>query len=270
MTPTWPSTAAGTDPAIAANSALICGWLRRSRLEPAAASWVLRGSIVIAAQCASARVPGDVDYLLPGDATTFDPAAIERAVRSLCAKPDDTTVLRVETCEVIWGESASPGLRVFLRGDVGDVRDHDLQADIAVGDPMCVPPLPIMIAGVGEVLACARETLFGWKLHGLAEFGRGKWRAKDLFDLDLLWRHGGLDRAALRAAVALAFSSRDLPLSALDDFRTRPTWGQSLGGNRKWRVLRKAHPQITDDQTVTRDRLRAALDDLLGPSGRDP
>jgi hypothetical protein len=272
MTPTWPSIAAGTeasvDAARAANSALICGWLRRSRQEPAAAAWVLRGSIVIAAQCPGARVPGDVDYLLAGDATTFDAAAIERVVRAVCARPDDasdgaTTALRVESCEVIWGETASPGLRVFLRGDAGDVRDHALQADLAVGDPMCVPPRPLAIATVGDVLACAPETLFGWKVHGLAEFGRGRWRAKDLYDLDVMWRHARLDRAATRAAVELAFSSRALPLAALDDFRARPTWGQSPGGNRKWRVLRKANPQITDDQTATRERVRAALDELL-------
>jgi hypothetical protein len=209
---------------------------------------VLRGSIVTAALCPGARVPGDIDYLVPGDATSFDALAIERVVRSIDP--------RVERAEIIWGETQSPGLRVFLDG---------FQVDLAVGDPMCVPPRPLPIAGVGDILACAPETLFGWKLHGLAELGRGRWRAKDLFDLDLLWRHARLDRAATRAAVALAFSSRVLPLSALDDFRTRPTWGQSTGGNRKWRALRKAHPQITDDQTATRDRVRAAVDELLSP-----
>jgi hypothetical protein len=234
MTPTWPSTAAGTDPLVA--------WLRRAVDVP----WVLRGSIVTAVLCPGARAPNDVDYLAPGDASTFDPAALERTVRALTD---------VERSEVIWGETLTPGLRVFVAG---------FQIDIAVGDPMCVPPRRLAIAGVGDVLACAPETLFGWKTHGLAEFGRGKWRAKDLYDLDLLWRHVALDRAATRAAIALAFSSRALPLSALDDFRTRPTWGQSFGGNRKWRALRKAHPQIADDQTVTRDRVRAALDELLG------
>jgi hypothetical protein len=262
MTPTWPSTAAGTD--------LLVAWLRRTVAEPALSSWVLRGSIVTAASCPGARDPGDVDYLAPGDGASFDAAAIERTVRAVCARPVAGSVLEVEKTEVIWGESATPGLRAFVVGDVDDERRRRFQIDIAVGDPMCVAPRPLAIAGVGDVLACAPETLFGWKLHGLAEFGRGKWRAKDLYDLDLLWRHGGLDRAATRAAVALAFSSRSLALAALDDFRTRPTWGQSLGGNRKWRVLRKAHPQITDDQTVTRDRVRVALDGLLGPSGRGP
>lgn len=267
MTATWPSTAAGTD---AATAALMCAWLRRARQEPALASWVLRGSVVIAAQCAGGRVPGDVDYLLPGDGTDLDAGAIADLVRATCARPDEGTRLTVESTEVIWAESATPGVRVFLRGDAGDVRDHRLQADLAAGDPMCVPPRPLAILGVGEVLACAPETLLGWKLHGLAEYGRGKWRAKDLFDADLLWRAVHLERAGARAAVELAFSSRALPLSALDDFRTRPTWGQSSGGNRKWRVLRKQHAHIADDQTVTRDRVRGALDELLGPVTPSP
>ncbi len=241
MTPTWPSIAAGTDPLVA--------WLRRAAREPALSSWVLRGSIVTAVLCPGARTPADVDYLAPGDATTFDAAAIERAVRAIAD---------VERSEVIWGETATPGLRLFVDG---------FQLDVAVGDPMCVPPRTLAIAGIGDVLACAPETLFGWKVHGLAEFGRGRWRAKDLYDLDLLWRHAPLDRAATRAAIELAFSSRALPLAALDDFRVRLTWGQSAGGNRKWRSLRKAHPQVADDQTLTRDRVRAALDALLGPSG---
>ena len=128
---------------------------------------------------------------------------------------------------------------------------------------MCVPPRPIPIAGVGDVLACAPETLFGWKLHGLCEFGRGRWRAKDLFDLDLLWRAGALDVDACRAAVTLAFGSRALPLSALDDFRARPSWGLSRGGVRKWRSLSRTHPAI-DDFVVNRERVRAAVATLLG------
>jgi hypothetical protein len=127
---------------------------------------------------------------------------------------------------------------------------------------MCVPPRPIAVADVGDVLACAPEMLFGWKLHGLCEFGPGKWRAKDLFDLDLLWRHARLDREATRAAVALAFGSRQLTLTALDDFRTRDSWGRSRGGVRKWRALTAAHPGV-DDFHAVRARVRAALDEIL-------
>ncbi|HWO21477.1 MAG TPA: nucleotidyl transferase AbiEii/AbiGii toxin family protein [Kofleriaceae bacterium] len=253
MTRTWPSTAAGTD-----HAAALAGWLRRARGGP---PWVVRGSIVTAALCPGARPPADVDYLAPGDGASFDAAAMEREVRAIAAVADELP-LEIEATEVIWAETATPGLRARVRA--GTVR---FQIDLAVGDPMCVPPRPISVAGVGDVLACAPETLFGWKLHGLCEFGPGRWRAKDLFDLDLLWRHAGLDLAATRAAVELAFGSRALPLAALDDFRTRDTWGRSRGGVRKWRALAKAHAAV-DDFFATRARVRAAVDALLGP--REP
>lgn len=253
MTPTWPSTAAGTEPRTAA----LVGWLRRAAGEPATAAWVLRGSLVTAALCPGARAPADVDYALPGDRTTFDAAALERVVRAVCARPDAATTLAFASAEIIFEETLSPGLRAHLVGD-----GVAFQLDLAVGDPMAVPPRPIALAGVGDVLACAPETLVGWKLHGLCEYGPGKWRAKDLYDLDLLWRHAVIDPAACRAAVALAFSSRNLPVSALDDFRTRPTWGLSRGGVRKWRAFRTKVP-TADDFLLVRERVRAAVATLL-------
>ncbi len=263
MTPTWPSIAAGTDGANApaVRSALICGWLRRAIAEPAASAWILRGSIVTAVLCPGARTPGDVDYLVPGDATTFDPSAMEDAVRTVCDARDAETSFSLVSAEVIWGESKSPGLRAHVRGDTGAALGR-FQVDLAVGDPMCVPPVMLTIGGVGDVRAVAPETLFAWKLHGLAEFGPGKWRAKDLFDLDVLWRHAALDRGRTVAAVELAFASRDLGLAALDDFRTRPSWGLSRGGARKWRTLGRANP-MCDELVATRDRVRAAVEDLL-------
>ena len=248
MTRTWPSTAAGTD-----HAAALAGWLRRARGGP---PWVVRGSIVTAALCPGARPPADVDYLAPGDGSSFDAAAIEREVRAIAAVADPVP-LEIEGAEVIWGETVSPGLRAHARA--GTVR---FQIDLAVGDPMCLPPRPIAVAGVGEVLACAPETLFAWKLHGLCEHGTGRWRAKDLFDLDLLWRHAGLDVARVRDAVALAFASRGLALGELDDFRTRDSWGTSRGGVRKWRALGKAYPGLEDFFAI-RARVRAAVDALL-------
>jgi Nucleotidyl transferase AbiEii toxin, Type IV TA system len=235
MTRTWPSTAAGTE-----HAAALAGWLRRARGGP---PWVARGSIVTAALCPGARPPADVDYLVPGDGASFDAAALEREVRAIAAVPDEIP-LEIERAEVIWAETATPGLRAHARAGTRTgtgTAGARFQIDLAVGDPMCVPPRVITVDGVGEVLACAPETLFGWKLHGLCEFGPGRWRAKDLFDLDLLWRHAGLEPAATRAAVELAFGSRALPLAALDDFRTRDSWGRSRGGVRKWRALAGSH-----------------------------
>lgn len=250
MTRTSPSTAAGTD------AALLAAWLRRARQVPAASAWVLRGSLVTAALCPGARAPADVDYVLPGDAAGLDPAAVVEVVRAIATAPD-AAALALASTEVIFAETSSPGLRAHLAG--GAAR---FQVDLAVGDPMCVPPRPVAIAGVGDVLACAPEMLFAWKLHGLCEYGAGRWRAKDLCDLDLLWRHAGLDPAQARAAIALAFGSRGLPLAALDDFRTRDSWGRSRGGVRKWRALARTYAAL-DDFFATRARVRAALDALL-------
>lgn len=251
-----------TDPA--RRAALLAGWLRRAAAEPTTATWVLRGSLVTAALCRDARPPADVDYLVAPTAAGFDPDGLATIVRAIAARPDRATKLTVTATEVIFGETASPGLRAFVDGVTDGGAADRFQLDLAVGDPMAVAPRSIAIADVGPVLACAGETLFGWKLHGLCEYGRGRWRAKDLYDLDLLWRDAGLDLTATRAAVALAFSSRGLPTSALDDFRTRAGWGTSRGGARKWRTLRAAHPPV-DDLAATLARVRAAITAVLGP-----
>ncbi len=258
---------------------LVTGWLRRCARVPACERWVLRGSLVMWATCPSARVPVDLDYLLPGTAATFHADEIAALVRAVAAQGDRDTTLDVQATEVIWGETESPGLRAHLRGRaVGCARpqahaldqpppaaddERALQLDLAVGDPMAVPPRELRVPDVERpVRGCALETLFGWKLHGLCEFGRGKWRAKDLFDLDLLWRCGGLDLEATRTAVALAFSSRNLPLSALDEFRLRAAWGTSRGGRQKWKRLQKTHAAV-DGFEPTRDRVRSAVRELL-------
>lgn len=253
---------AGTDPA--RRRALLAGWLRRAAGEPEVARWVLRGSLVTAALCRDARPPVDVDYLLAATADGFDPDAIAARVHAVVARPDPETTLTVTGTEVIFAETRSPGVRVHLGGASRHGADA-FQLDLAVGDPMAVPARPVVVAEVGVVLACAAETLFGWKVHGLVEYGRGVWRAKDLYDADLLWRQAALAPDAACAALRLAFSSRDLALAALDDLRTRPTWGTSRSGARRWRKLAREHAPV-DDFLGTRERLRAALDALLGPA----
>lgn len=221
----------------------------------------LRGSLVLDALCPGARPPQDVDYLVPG---AFDEAACEAAARAIASRPDGQTTLGIERTEVIFGDTAFPGVRAHVVGEASGVADH-FQVDFAFGDPLPAPARPIAIAGIGPVLACTAETLYGWKLHGLVEYGRGRWRPKDLFDLWLLGARVPLDRAALRAAVELAFSSRGLPLNALDDFRTREGWGLSASSGRKWRAFARRTPGAPD-ALEARGAVRALVDELLGPA----
>jgi hypothetical protein len=246
MTPTSPSIAAGSD--------ALRSWLRRVRGCPAAAAVILRGSLLLEALCEKARTPVDVDHLVPG---RFDAAACEALARAVCAVPDVLGPMEVADTLVLYPEGAFPGMRVFARVD-----GSDFQIDFGFGDPLPEPPREIEIAGVGPVLACTAETLFGWKLHGLVEHGRGHWRAKDLYDLWLLWTAVPLDRSRLRPAIELAFASRATPLAMLDDFRTRAAWGESRGGQRKWRTLSAKLPE-TIAFTIARATVREAIAQIL-------
>jgi hypothetical protein len=209
-------------------------WLRRARQT----SWILRGSVLLNALIPEARPPVDVDYLVGGP---FDPDATLALAQSLAP---------ITRSLIIWEETKFPGLRVFA---------DDLQVDFGFGDPLSTPPRPVEVAGL-SVLGCAPETLFAWKLHGLVEHGRGGWRAKDLFDLHLLWTRLALDRGQLKTAIDLAFSSRETPLSALEDFRSRADWGESRGGRRKWRTLIADKPPFYEVREIVRRSIREIID----------
>jgi hypothetical protein len=244
-------------PPPAARDALLRAWLRRAAACPEARGLVLRGSLLLDALCPGARPPQDVDYLAPGP---FDPGALERIARAVAATADPAggPPLAFERAAVIFGETPWPGLRAFVSGG-GDV----VQVDFASGDPLPEPPRPVAIAGAGPALACTAETLFGWKLHGLVEYGRGRWRPKDLFDLWLLRTRLPLATGPLRAAIDLAFASRGLPLAALDDLRTRPGWGQSRSGSRSWRAFARRTPAAPASLAAV-GAVREALDAVYG------
>ena len=244
---------------------LLLGWLRRVRACPAAAPLLLRGSVVTRTLCGDAARPvADVDYLVSG---AFDVDAAASLVAEVAALPDADTALILRGTEVIWAETLFPGLRAHLAGSVKGEPELAFQVDLAYGDPLSQPPVWMGIPGVGPVLACPPETLWAWKLHGLTEFGPGRWRAKDLYDLALLGQYVPLDGAALRGAVALAFASRDADLSALHDFRTREGWGCASSSGRKWRAFQKRYG-VEADFLEVRGAVRALVERTLGAEER--
>lgn len=240
---------------------LLLGWLRRARACPAAASLLLRGSLVTRTLCGGAARPvADVDYLVLG---AFDQEAAASLVAEVVALPDLDTTLTLRGTEVIWADTPFPGLRAHLAGSAGSGPELEFQVDLAYGDPLSQPPVWLDVPGVGPLLACPPETLWAWKLHGLTEFGPGRRRAKDLYDLALLGEVP-LDAAARRRAVALAFASRGASLSALDDFRTREGWGCAASSGRKWRAFCKRYG-VGADFLEVRGAVRALVERTLAP-----
>ncbi len=186
-----------------------------------------------------------------------------RAVALAVLAVPDAHPLGTPTFETIWAETPFPGLRIGVDG---------LQIDLGWGDPLARPPIALEVEGA-SLSAVVPEVLYGWKVHGLFEFGHGQWRPKDLFDLWLLDRSVKLDAAALVDATRVAFTSRGTSFALCDRFRTSAEWGRSRGSARRWAwFARKAPstaplPPYTEVVAAVRARLVPLLDRVapIGP-----
>lgn len=242
----------------------LLSWLRRAQQHAFADRLILSGSFSLAARCEKARVPKDIDYLVLSD---FDPDQMVGIVKDIAAIKDGEIFIELITPDLLFYYTEFPGLRVHLAGQLADGARHEFVVDFAFNDPLSVDPTPISIPTVGDVRAIALETLFAWKLHGLVQFGPGGWRAKDLYDMDVLWSEGDLDRAVLREAMQLAFTSRGSSLDELYEFRTEPEWGLDDSGRAKWAAFEQEYA-IDARFQVVRSRLRDALNHTLDkPAG---
>jgi hypothetical protein len=148
--------------------------------------------------------------------------------------------------EVIWAETAFPGVRVFVETRLPGVEGaFELRIDTGFGDPMDPGPAwteyDVGEAGAARVLACRPETLVGWKVHGLFERGKGRFRPKDLFDVYLLTRYAPLETALLPGALRLAFQSRGDSLELMERLMAGE-FGRSPWSHEKWARYRQGQP----------------------------
>jgi hypothetical protein len=244
-----------------AEYALLTGVLRRVTLHPRVSEFILRGSLLTNALCQSARVAHDVDFLCRGE---YNFHHIETIAKEIIAIPDSKTTLKLESINPIWAGTPFPGIRVICIGSVQGGTTQEVQIDFAYHEPILLEPRATWIPDVGLVLAAAPETMFAWKLHGMVEFGIGRWRAKDLYDLDILWREANLNLKDLPPEIELAFSSHGAAITDLHDFRTREIWGMSVSTGRKWRTfLKKQNLELNLNLLEVRECLRTALDTIL-------
>jgi hypothetical protein len=218
------------------------------------AELAVRGSVVLAALSERARRPDDVDHLLLGDGATL--ADAEARLRAIAG------AWPVAPVEVLWPDSPAPGIRAVVTVD-----GTPLQVDIAVGEPLEAPTVVHDVPGVGAVRCAALADLCAWKIHNLVELGRGQWRPKDVYDLDViaaLLAPGAPSApgADVYPALLRAFASRADQLALLDDFLDRPGWGESTSGRKRWRAFARTWPAAGDFAPL-RDRVRAFVAAIL-------
>jgi hypothetical protein len=217
--------------------------LRQVVAAPIGQRAVLRGSLVTV-RWVPFRVVKDIDFCVDGEWT---PDAL-RAQVGLVVGPLEATFTP------LFPETPWPGWRVQLR-DGGAA----LQVDFGQGDPLALPPVVAEVHGV-TVPMVRPEVMLAWKIHGLVEFGpRGRWSPKTLADLVLLHRHAPLDDVGVRTCLDLAFSSRAMTFSALDEFLDDPTWGLSRGSRNKWKAYRKKSPWLTLELAPTIEEARGIV-----------
>jgi hypothetical protein len=252
------------------------GLLRRLGHSTQAGSFLLRGGLLTRAWLGpQRRTTEDADFLglFPRDGEEAL-RRLEEILASPLPLEDEVRFLPGTLAgRLIWEETAFPGVRISLRARAAEV-EHVLQIDLGFDDPVVPPPVwldfPTLLPGAAaRVLSCWPETLVGWKLHGLFEHGAHRWRAKDLYDLDLLTTLLPLDEGHLTAAIRVAFASRECPLTEVPPVLYNRAWWTTDKAQQRWEKFRSAlpAPRMTDDLVTTAERvgrnLRAALERLV-------
>lgn len=231
--------------------------------EPALA---LRGSALTRLWVAPfPRPANDLDFVGAFPHSVADTAA--RLLPPLAAELSDGVRFDVPRCTAkgIWEGSEFPGVRLTVFADVCG-EPHVTTVDVGFGDPL-VPPARVAdyawaFGGSGGVWAVHPATLIAWKLHGLAEWGRTRWRPKDLLDLWLLLNApaGRVEPDTLAGAVRAAFVSRHYDPADARRTVEDPRWG-TFAARARWNRFRDEQPDlpIPDSLAAVRDDVAARL-----------
>ncbi len=251
------------------------GVLRRSSSleEP---SFVLRGSMLTRLWASPfSRQANDIDFL-----GTFPHSVDETARRflpRLFDERDDGIRFDPDRCTArgIWEESRFPGVRLTLWADVlGEIQTTTV--DIGFGDPL-VPPAKridysLLTGETIPVWAVHPATLAAWKLHGLAEWGKSRWRPKDMLDLWLLTGRFRFAPEVLADAIRAAYESRAFSVGDACRTLSEPFWN-SAGSQARWSGFRREYPRDTIPESLhevrsfVQSRLQPALDLLSSTVG---
>ncbi|HYL90478.1 MAG TPA: nucleotidyl transferase AbiEii/AbiGii toxin family protein [Burkholderiales bacterium] len=180
--------------------------------------FLLKGALLFAVWFdAPHRPTRDADLLGFGEP---DAERLDKFVRKLCAMPiEDGMTYEAASVRVqeIREQAAYPGLRVNLRGTLGNARCN-VQLDVGFGDAVTPEPIeedyPNLLDDLPSprLRVYPRESVYAEKVEAIARFGIANSRMKDYFDLLALTREGAMDPAVLARAVAATFERRRTPI----------------------------------------------------------
>lgn len=215
--------------------------LRRLIISPLSGFFILRGGMLMRMWVSpKIRPADDLDFLVLTPYDLTDTINKVKSFLSLQPTIDDGVVFDVDSVEGegIWIETPSPGARITMKGTF-EGNEFSSKIDVGFGDPLTQPPIkidyPTFISGSLTPVVCQLETAFGWKLHGLVEFGEKRWRAKDLYDLFLLVDYVDQNSKDLSEAIKIAFSSRNTDLSMVIAMFESPTWWTREKSLTRWK-----------------------------------
>lgn len=176
------------------------------------------------------RPTRDADLLGFGAA---EPAALKKLfheVAEMTVEPDDGLMFdsKAVIVEEIRKDVGYPGVRVTLRAELAKAL-IPVQCDIGFGDVVTPAPVwqsyPTLLDMAAPALRVyPLETVVAEKLEALVKLAAFNTRMKDFFDLWVLMRHEGLDRAVTHQAIRATFGRRgtqfptSVPVGVTDAF----------------------------------------------------
>jgi hypothetical protein len=187
---------------------------------------ILRGGMLMRLWVGAKRNAQDLDYAADFEWSPATPQQLKDTLLQTLPSPKDKLKIAGLRTQGIWLETAFPGVRAAFQAQLPFYTER-VSMDIGFGDPLIPRPVFLqhttLLGKTISIPAVAPETLFAWKLHGLAERPPAFWRPKDLRDIKLLMERFPV-LPALAKAIEAAFTSRGMSLQDLRQLLSRPSW----------------------------------------------
>ena len=182
--------------------------------------WLLKGGYAMELRLRTARTTKDIDLSLPSDAADdWKERVLEHLQATATKDLKDFFVFTVGQSMMDLDAAPEGGARYPVTVSLGGKLFTSFHLDVGIGDA-AIQPTELLegrnwlgFAGINptKFVAISKEQQFAEKLHAytLPRLEGKNSRVKDVVDMALLLRHGTLDLARLRQAIATTFALRD-------------------------------------------------------------